>query len=60
MDSAFAENGFEYDGASVLIDRGAQASGSLRGTNFTSSSSGSKPLRYLSCPVTDMDPKLRP
>src|SRR2546425_1191397 len=33
---------------------------SFRGTNFTSSRSGSNPLRYLSCPVSDMAPKVRP
>jgi len=39
----------EHNRASIVITAARKASASLRGTNFTSSSSGSKPLRI--CPA---------
>jgi hypothetical protein len=59
-DSAFAKDGFEHDGAGVGIDGSVQASMSFCATKVTFSRSGSKPLRYLSCPVRDMAPNVRP
>ena len=61
VDAALAEDRLKQDGAGVLVDRGAKFRNVIAIDKVDAGGRpGPKSIEYLSCPVTDIEPKVRP